>query len=236
MGIMLDLPRDLLVYIAEKFNLFEDFVALGGVCKAWRSAATKENFSCRPQIPWLMLAQREDSDVRGFYSLSKGMIRTVTLPEANEKRCRCLASEGWLITAESDWSMTLLHPLSRLQSRLPHISTLKDHDSMTYDLCIWKAVLSSSPSSSDCTIMIIQGCLLKLAFCKLGGIHQARSVMAGKDTNRVALGMSEEIVVEHGQDPLPPPSGKKGGRGQIKASQEMFLLPWMVGHVSWRKQ
>ncbi|KAK3012547.1 hypothetical protein RJ639_009338 [Escallonia herrerae] len=168
MGIMLDLPHDLLVYIAEKVDSFEDFVALGGVCKALRSAATKENFSRRPQIPWLMLAQREDGDVRGFYSLSKGMIRTVTLPEANDKRCRCLASEGWLITAESDWSMTLLHPLSRRQIRLPHMSTLEDHDSVEYDGCIWKAVLSSSPSSSDCTVMIIQGCLVKLAFCKPG--------------------------------------------------------------------
>ncbi|KAK3034578.1 hypothetical protein RJ639_033824 [Escallonia herrerae] len=143
MGIMLDLPHDLLVYIAKKVDLFKDFVALGGVCKAWRSAATKENFSRHPQIPWLMLAQKEDGDVRGFYSLSKGMIRMVTLPEANEKRCRCLASEGWLITAESDWTMTLLHPLSQLQIKLPHISTLKDHDSVTYDACIWKAVLSS---------------------------------------------------------------------------------------------
>ncbi|KAK2984977.1 hypothetical protein RJ640_028816 [Escallonia rubra] len=173
MASVLALPDDLLVNIAEKVALFEDFVALRGVCKSWQSAAAKGNFSNRPQIPWLMLAAKEGSDVREFYSLSKDMILRVTLPEANEKRCRCLASEGWLITIGKDLNMSLLHPISGIQIRLPHISTLKDHeasddDDLTYVTYIRKAVLSSSASSSSCTVMIIQGDYAKLAFCKLG--------------------------------------------------------------------
>ncbi|KAK3019309.1 hypothetical protein RJ639_004629 [Escallonia herrerae] len=138
MAIMLDFPHDLLVYIAKKVDLFKDIVALGGACKAWLSAAMKENFSRRPQIPRLMLAQKEDGDNRGFYSLSKGMIRTVTLPEANEKQCKCLASEGWLITKRKDLTMNLLHPLSRVQIRLPPMSTLEEHEDFTYTCSIWK--------------------------------------------------------------------------------------------------
>ncbi|KAK2989935.1 hypothetical protein RJ640_013859 [Escallonia rubra] len=118
MASVLALPDDLLVNIAEKVALFEDFVALRGVCKSWRSAAAKGNFSNRPQIPWLMLVAKEGSDVREFYSLSKDMILRETLPEANEKRCRCLASEGWLITIGKDLNMSLLHPISGVEIHL----------------------------------------------------------------------------------------------------------------------
>ncbi|KAK7856591.1 hypothetical protein CFP56_022661 [Quercus suber] len=45
-----------------------------------------------------MLAEKEGSDLRGFFSLSKGMTRQVSLPQAKGKKC--FSSQGWLITID----------------------------------------------------------------------------------------------------------------------------------------
>ena len=80
---------DLLVSIATKIQLVEDFMAFRGVCTSWRAAAHVDKFvKSWPNVPLLMLAEKEDSDDREFYSLSRGRIwRTLSLPEAKDKKC-----------------------------------------------------------------------------------------------------------------------------------------------------
>jgi len=77
---MSGLYHDLLVLIARSIASYEDFIAFGGVCKSWRFAF-KQSITriCASQIPYLMLAEKEGSDLRGFFRLSKGMTRQVSL-------------------------------------------------------------------------------------------------------------------------------------------------------------
>ena len=67
------------VNLAERINLFEDFVAFGGVCRPWRLVAVKENFNGSLQIPWIMLSEEDnihDHNELRFVSLTKGATRS----------------------------------------------------------------------------------------------------------------------------------------------------------------
>uniref|UniRef100_A0A5B7ALQ3 KIB1-4 beta-propeller domain-containing protein n=1 Tax=Davidia involucrata TaxID=16924 RepID=A0A5B7ALQ3_DAVIN len=182
-----ELQEDLLVLIATRLTLLEDFVAFGGVCTSWRLAmvTTKKNFSRLPQVPWLMLAEEEDdnnnsnsnSNFRDFYSLTKCKIHRVMLPEASGKRC--FSSQGWLLTIGKDEEVNLVHPLSRVQIQLPNLTTVSDLEEMAtaaigtgemYLTFIQRVVLSCSPSmtTSDYVVMVIHGACPKLAFHKKG--------------------------------------------------------------------
>ncbi|KAK2663761.1 hypothetical protein Ddye_002335 [Dipteronia dyeriana] len=80
---------DILEEIARQIKLPEDFIVFSGVCRLWRSAASKKNFRFRANVvPWLMLPPKEKgSDVRSFFSLSKGMSRQINLPDAERNKC-----------------------------------------------------------------------------------------------------------------------------------------------------
>ncbi|KAF5938646.1 hypothetical protein HYC85_022905 [Camellia sinensis] len=152
-----ELISDVLVLIAKRIDVVEDYVAFGGVCKSWQVAAVKENFNERGwshQIPWLMLAQEEEEEEeeeRRFVSLRKGSMicKVMRLPEAKGKRC--MESLGWFVTISQDGQLNLLHPFSRVQIGLPPVTTLKyyDPDGLISNLIgIQKAVLSLSRPSS----------------------------------------------------------------------------------------
>ncbi|CAN6684900.1 unnamed protein product [Malus baccata var. baccata] len=82
------LPQELVIFIASRIALMEDFVVFGAVCKSWRWAATKENFTSRltHQVPFLMLpSPKADDAFREFYSLTKDKIHKLNLPEAKGK-------------------------------------------------------------------------------------------------------------------------------------------------------
>ncbi|KAF8389341.1 hypothetical protein HHK36_026035 [Tetracentron sinense] len=108
-----------------------------------------------------MLAEKENSDTRNFFSLSKGgMIQERLLPEA--RGTRCWSSHGWLITIADDLSMFLLNPVTRAQIQLPHQRTFKDNSYRNprnaKEVFIHRAILSSSPSwSSNYVVMVIHG-------------------------------------------------------------------------------
>ncbi|KAJ4712116.1 F-box protein [Melia azedarach] len=169
------LSPDLLVQIAKRVKLLDDFVAFRGVCSSWRSAANMRNFMFKyDQLPLLMLAPRESSNRRDFFNISKGVSRQVCLPEANDKKT--LSSKGWLLTIDRDWRIFLLHLYSRVRIELPNIKSFEDWDA---DDCIspnimrlfflHKFVLSSSPlEDEDYIVMVIYGCDGKLAYFKPG--------------------------------------------------------------------
>ncbi|KAL6183765.1 hypothetical protein ACLB2K_045176 [Fragaria x ananassa] len=110
-----DLSLDLLVSIANRMDVVEDFIAFGLVCKPWRSAAARENFTggLTHQVPWLLLHPTKNSNagnsVFEFYNMRKGKTHKLSLAEEskrNEVRCSSL---GWLITLSEDFEVSLLH-------------------------------------------------------------------------------------------------------------------------------
>ncbi|XP_009629323.1 putative F-box protein At5g55150 [Nicotiana tomentosiformis] len=156
-----ELQHDLLVLIARRLNLIEDYLSFGTVCKSWHVVvvATKCNFnSDLPRVPWLMLAEEDQEDdkscCRKFFSLYNSMILKKRIPKATGKRC--IESMGWLITVgEDDGEISLLHPFSGVEIELPHQKDYHDHHWMRTS--IRKAVLSASPShTSHYVLMVIE--------------------------------------------------------------------------------
>nr|XP_016441776.1 PREDICTED: F-box protein At2g26160-like [Nicotiana tabacum] len=175
-----ELQYDVLVHVARRLNLIEDYLNFAAVCKPWRLAATKENFnSDLPRVPWLMLAEEEGSDVsscRKFFNLCNDLIFKTTIPQASGKRC--LESMGWLITVGIDGEISLLHPFSGVQIELPHQNTTEDY-TRNKTQYIWnfihKAVLSTSPSkTSDYLLMVIEGENKYLSFWRPGDLKWTR--------------------------------------------------------------
>ncbi|KAL3499364.1 hypothetical protein ACH5RR_038457 [Cinchona calisaya] len=160
-----ELLQDLLVMIAKRIQLVEDFTAFRGVCTSWRAAASKQNFEKSwPTLPMLMLAEKKDSDDREFYSLSRGKIwRTLSLPEAKGKKC--IETRGWLLTIPSSGDMKLLHPFSRVQIELPHVP-FPFYDGYSF---IRRAVLSANPSeTSNFVLMVVHSRGKNLGFWRPG--------------------------------------------------------------------
>ncbi|KAJ4713311.1 F-box protein [Melia azedarach] len=167
-----ELNHDLLVEIAKRIKLVDDFIAFGGVCKSWRSAADLKNYMFKyNHMPQLLLApSKESSCQREFYNISKGVSRQVCLPEANDKKI--LSSKGWLLTIDRNWDISLLHPYKSVQIELPNIRSFEDwNNGISHNIMraffIEKFVLSTSPlEEEDYTVMVIYGRTRKLAYFK----------------------------------------------------------------------
>ncbi|KAF7151816.1 hypothetical protein RHSIM_Rhsim02G0229700 [Rhododendron simsii] len=167
------LLQDLLIRIAGRIKFLEDFLSFGRVCRSWRSVAVKENFK-GTQLPWLMLAEDDNSDYRRFVTALHGNpIDNLLLPEAKGKRC--FETLGWLVTLSEIGDMNLLHPISRFKISLPHISTFKHYlegSVVNIFTFIQKAVLSSQPGLSskenNFVLMVIHGSCGYLGFWKPG--------------------------------------------------------------------
>lgn len=183
-----ELQYDLLVLIARRLNLIEDYLNFGTVCKSWHSVSTKDNFNnylCR--APWLMLAEEEDDDgnsIRKFFSLYNGMILNKRIPKARRKRC--MESMGWLImVGEEEGEISMLHPFSGVEIELPHQNTTVEYNRYRTGLKMYffyKAVLSSSPShTSDYILVVIEGAFKFLSFWRPGDIRWTRLKFQGTD-------------------------------------------------------
>ncbi|CAB4291136.1 unnamed protein product [Prunus armeniaca] len=165
-----DLPQELVISIANRIVLMEDFTAFGAVCKSWRSAATKEIFTSRltHQVPFIMHPVKDAAGMLEFYSFKKDKFLMINLPEGEDEVCgSCL---GWLITKRGDSKFNLLHPLNHSRIKFPSFRDSKENLSPLIIMSNFdfkkRFVLSSSPSwTCDYTIMVQSNSRL-LAFCK----------------------------------------------------------------------
>ncbi|PHT57866.1 hypothetical protein CQW23_00229 [Capsicum baccatum] len=173
-----ELQHDLVLVIAKRINLIEDYFSFRTVCKSWHAVATKGNFnSDLPRVPWLMLAEDVDDDdrtCRKFFSLYNGMVLKKRIPGAVGKRCM-----GWLITVGKDeGEMSLLHPFSAVQIELPHPNTTESY-ALPRTFKPWtfisKAVLSANPChTSDYFLMVVDGRSDHLSLWRPGDLSWTR--------------------------------------------------------------
>ncbi|KAK4362494.1 hypothetical protein RND71_017735 [Anisodus tanguticus] len=172
-----ELQYDLLVLIATRFNLIEDYLNFGTVCKSWHCVATKNNFNNDlPRAPWLMLAEEEDNEVENdVWSLWVG-----------------------LSVGEDEGEISLLHPFSGVQIVLPHQNTTEDyeeHQTSWLMSFIRKAVLSASPShTSDYVLVVIEGGMRFLSLWRPGDLRWTRVMW--EETNHELLA---DLVYFNGQ-------------------------------------
>ncbi|KAJ4951566.1 hypothetical protein NE237_028398 [Protea cynaroides] len=169
-----DLSYDILTLIMDRFSETKDIYRFGMVCQQWRSASLeKRQFIMSKLSPWLMYAEREDSNNRGFYSLTAQKTYYWNLPEARGRRC--WSSHGWLITFGLDLEIHLLNPLSGVRFQLPSQPTFPNpyssHAMQTPErlrqVFIKRMVLSSTPSE-QCVVIAIYSEFSTLAFSRLG--------------------------------------------------------------------
>ncbi|XP_049378393.1 probable F-box protein At1g65740 [Solanum stenotomum] len=174
-----NLPKDLIARIANRVEVIEDFIAFGAVCTSWRIVATKDNFDVlSPQVPLLMLADKDEDHCQIIYSLSKKKVSPIFLPEVRGSDYVSI-KEGWLCTVVNDTGeMNLLHPFSREKIHLPSLNALLNfHDRVGSEInhwgCIDIAVLSANPSlTSDYILMVHHyGPVNCLAFWRSGDLN-----------------------------------------------------------------
>lgn len=164
------IPVDLLRLVANEVHSLEDYVHFGAVCWSWYHATTPpKNNNLKSLFPWLLLADRENNDSRGFYSLSSNKVYEFDLPEIVGKRCWG-SPFGWLVIAGIDnMEIQLFNPLSRASISLPSQTIFMGDENENSIMQYWyvnKVVISSNPP--NCIVMAIYSCYRKLAFAKPG--------------------------------------------------------------------
>ncbi|KAH0703348.1 hypothetical protein KY285_017626 [Solanum tuberosum] len=182
MGDWSEINYDMLVLIAKRFNLIEDYLNFASVCKSWRRAATNKNFNTNlRRVPWLMLAEEEGNSSRQLVSFyNGGMIMKKKIPKATGKRC--METMGWLVTVGKDeGEISLLHPFSGAHIELPHQNTTKNYHTHYQTGELWtyfhKAVLSASLSeTSDYVLMVIEGGVKFLSYWRPGNLRWTRLI------------------------------------------------------------
>ncbi|KAG5584433.1 hypothetical protein H5410_044867 [Solanum commersonii] len=160
------LPHDLLVLIAKRVKVIEDYIAFGCVCNSWQTASTKDNFDVlSPQLPLLMLPDDDENNYyREFYSLSKGKVsRKLYLPEAKGRDCFPTHHMGWLLTQSLDGEeVNLFNPFSATKIHLPNhfaLRALQSPDDLIEEPEFYRyiklATLSANPSFTSDYVLVI---------------------------------------------------------------------------------
>lgn len=89
-----DVPEDLLHLLVNRIVGLTPYIRFGSVCRFWRSVASANK--CCKHVPWLMLSEKEDTDLREFYDLSTNEVFQVPLPEARGRKILGSA-HGWAL-------------------------------------------------------------------------------------------------------------------------------------------
>ncbi|KAM5560568.1 F-box protein [Rosa sericea] len=185
------LHQDLVICIAKQIVFLKDFHAFGAVCKPWRSAATKDNFT--GPSPLLMVSgwdgSSTEANIRKLVHLKdrpeiyRKLVHLKDRPEiymnCKKQRCFYYSSLGWLMSISEDFKVSLLNPFDHhARIKLPDINMLKASVGevklprvLHYDRMISKFVLSSCPfSSSDCIVVVSYEMVIGngWGFCRLG--------------------------------------------------------------------
>ncbi|KAJ4805537.1 F-box family protein [Rhynchospora pubera] len=181
------LPQLVLHWISEKLKSVTDFVIFRAVCPSWRSAPLPKPRHLPPQLPWLMIAHKQNADknddgMRFFYDLWKGKMHMLYLPEIIDKGC-CATHRGWLLViATKGTEVFLLNPLTRDRTYLPPFTTpvrylgeewhAPLHDtpfqfSPSHEFRYSKVILSSDLTDPDCLITVFLHRLV-IFCCRVG--------------------------------------------------------------------
>ncbi|KAK6927709.1 Domain unknown function DUF295 [Dillenia turbinata] len=171
------LPEDLLKLVIEKLHSVEDYIRIGAVCCSWNSVTSRRDYSLSSlqakQVPWLMLAEKKNSSIRLFYNPSNNNIYKVDLPESCDRRCWGTAY-GFMVTFGTDFEINLLHPFSRVLIPLPPQRSFAIqykhrhyHTKMRPRFFIEKIILSESPMSPACHVVVIYSEYKQLAFTRI---------------------------------------------------------------------
>ncbi|WMV44781.1 hypothetical protein MTR67_038166 [Solanum verrucosum] len=159
-------PHDLLVLIAKRVKVMEDYIAFGCVCNSWRTASSKDCFDLlSPQLPLLMLPDDDEKTYyREFYSLSKGKVsRKLYLPDAKGRDCFPTHHMGWLLTQSLDGEeVNLFNPFSATKIHLPNqfaLRALQSPDDLIEEPEFYRhiklATLSANPSFTSDYVLVI---------------------------------------------------------------------------------
>ncbi|XP_019187792.1 PREDICTED: putative F-box protein At1g65770 [Ipomoea nil] len=168
-----NLPVELLGLIASRLPFALDYVRFGMVCRSWRRVVVENGSSPPSFLPWLMLSQKINSDLRGVCYPYKNRAFYLHLPELNNKRCWG-SPFGWVVTLDSNFQLRLLNPLSRAQLMLPPLHKCPNLKNMVCspksfrNRFVYKAALSSSPLSLDFVVLAIYSDNEKMAILKAG--------------------------------------------------------------------
>ncbi|XP_042498627.1 F-box protein At2g26160-like [Macadamia integrifolia] len=172
-----ELPEDIVEHIAKRLTFILDFTRFGAVCRSWRFVESKKKRLLTPQPPFLMhiMVGKDGGMIYNYYSLSENKKFEFTIPKTHGIKC-VGSTEGWILTVDDCFKMLLLNPFTSAQIELPPKATLKDKFSRDHysqeelwHLTVWKASLSSSPSSNnECVVLTIHGYWRLLSFARLG--------------------------------------------------------------------
>ncbi|KAJ4779424.1 F-box protein skip23 [Rhynchospora pubera] len=180
-----ELPYDTLELVIRAIYRSKDYLKLIGACKKWRIFAREIMFSPRSNLPLLnplpkkytfpMLLQphAQDSEVCYFYSIIKGKVHKIHVPELSNKWI--IGSwRGWLATIDYHDvnQIRLLNPITKAQITLPPLSTLPEP--ITCSLNFQKIVVVSpnkvdvQSKLSNCVIVALITEEGFLHFCRIG--------------------------------------------------------------------
>jgi len=153
------LLEELLDEILSRLPLL-DYLRFGSVCRSWRSAMLAR----RPPLPPLLLKPARPQLIFFFSSLVNGKLRELPMEYPFEmQQCLFGHSHGWLAMKSSYGVPYIVNPVSGDRIDFPPgVSSINN------------AVLSSPPTSGDCSVVVYgkfhhnNADIEALASCKLG--------------------------------------------------------------------
>lgn len=176
------LSEDILLLILKQTTNLSDYIHFSTACSSWRSAAKHDLHRHRYQLPGLIVSS--NSHTTATATTQPSLFLPITTIHHRRHRHRhnhlpqlfvpksttcCGSHQGWLVTIDTiHMGMQVLNPVTGIQYPLPHLTTLSSKTSS--DWPITKAVLSSTPPSSDsnCIMVLLIYGYGALALCRLG--------------------------------------------------------------------